>query len=50
MKSTVAEEQLEGFIDKFDGRNAALIRAVRNAMRKRLPTANELVYDNSIFS
>jgi hypothetical protein len=49
MKSTVAEEQLEGFIDKFDERHAALIRAVRKAMRKRLPTANELVYDNYNF-
>jgi hypothetical protein len=44
-----AEQQLDGFIDKFDPNNAALIRAVRKAMRKRLPTANELVYDNYNF-
>ena len=43
------EQQLEAFIDKFDAKNAALIRSVRKAMRKRLPTANELVYDNYNF-
>ncbi len=44
-----AEAQLEGFIDKFDAKNAALIRALRKALRRRLPTANELVYDNYNF-
>jgi hypothetical protein len=44
-----AEEQLEGFIDKFDSKNAALIRSARKAMRKRLPSANELAYDNYNF-
>ena len=44
-----AETQLTGFIDKFDQENAALIRSVRTALRKRLPTANELVYDNYNF-
>src|SRR5580765_4815114 len=44
-----AEEQLKGFIDKFEPKHQALIRAVRKAMRKRLPTANELVYDNYNF-
>ena len=44
-----AEEQLAGFIDKFDAKNAALIRSIRKALRKRLPTANELVYDNYNF-
>ena len=43
------EEQLDTFIDKFDAKNAALIRAVRKALRKRFPTANELVYDNYNF-
>jgi hypothetical protein len=43
------EQQLETFIDKFDPKNAALIRSVRKALRKRLPTANELVYDNYNF-
>jgi len=42
-------QQLEGFIDKFDSHNAALIRSVRRALRKRLPTAHELVYDNYNF-
>ena len=41
--------QLEAFIDKFDDGNQALIRAVRAALRRRLPTANELVYDNYNF-
>src|SRR5579872_7635134 len=44
-----SEEQLAGFIKKFDTKNAALIRSVRKALRKRLPTANELVYDNYNF-
>jgi len=44
-----AAQQLAGFIDKFDSKNAALIRSVRKALRKRLPTANELVYDNYNF-
>src|ERR1700721_1271169 len=43
------EDQLESFIDKFDSKNAALIRSARKALRKRLPTANELVYDNYNF-
>ena len=42
-------QQLEAFIEKFDAKNAALIRSVRKALRKRLPTANELVYDNYNF-
>ena len=47
--SVPAEEQLAGFIDKFESKNAALIRSVRKALRKRIPTANELVYDNYNF-
>jgi hypothetical protein len=43
------ERQLAGFIEKFDSKNAALIRSVRKGLRKRLPTANELVYDNYNF-
>jgi hypothetical protein len=43
------EHQLAGFIEKFDSKNAALIRSVRKVLRKRLPTANELVYDNYNF-
>jgi hypothetical protein len=44
-----AEKQLKGFIDKFDPAMAKLIRDCRSAMRKRFPTANELVYDNYNF-
>ncbi|MDB4892132.1 MAG: hypothetical protein JWL61_3987 [Gemmatimonadetes bacterium] len=44
-----AERQLDGFIDKFDEKSQKLIREVRKAMRKRLPTANEMVYDNYNF-
>ena len=43
------EEQLASFIDKFDPKHQALIRSVRKALRKRLPTANELVWDNYNF-
>lgn len=44
-----SEEQLAAFIDKFDAKNAALIWSVRKLLQKRLPTANELVYDNYNF-
>ena len=43
------EEQLASFIAKFDPPMVRLIRAVRAALRKRLPTANEIVYDNYNF-
>ena len=43
------EKQLAGFIAKFDPEMARFIRSVRSALRKRLPTANELVYDNYNF-
>ena len=42
-------DQVEIFIDKFDSKNAALIRSARKTLRKRLPSANELVYDNYNF-
>lgn len=38
--------QIKGFIDKFDPNVAKLARAYRAALRKRFPTATELVYDN----
>jgi hypothetical protein len=44
-----AEKQLKAFIGKFDPKDQRLIRAVRRAVRKRFPTANELVYDNYNF-
>ena len=43
------ETQLAGFIAKFTPDIAALIRAVRAKMRRRLPHALELVYDNYNF-
>jgi len=44
-----AEEQVASFIDKFDPAHRALIRGARKALRRRLPAANELVYDNYNF-
>ena len=43
------ESQLKAFIDKFDAKNQTAIRAVRNVLRNKFPTANELVYDNYNF-
>jgi hypothetical protein len=44
-----AENQLETFIRKFEPGHQRLIRAIRRTVRKRLPTATELVYDNYNF-
>lgn len=44
-----SEKQLSGFIAKFDSTNAKFIREVRAGLRKRMPSANELVYDNYNF-
>src|SRR6202011_810196 len=44
-----AENQLKGFIAKFDPKHQAVIRAARKILRKRIPTATELVYDNYNF-
>ena len=43
------EAQLRSLIEKFDAKDQKLIRSVRSAVRKRLPTANELVYDYGSF-
>jgi len=43
------EEQLEAFVAKFDPPRQKLIRALRRALRRRIPQANELVYDNYNF-
>ena len=48
-RKATAESQLRAFIAKFDSKNQTLIRAVRRAMRKRLPGATEMVYDNYNF-
>jgi hypothetical protein len=44
-----AEKRLKSFIDKFEPKHQSLIRATRKALRKWLPTANELAYDNYNF-
>lgn len=44
-----AEALLRSFIKKFEPKDQRLIRAVRAAVRKRFPTANELVWDNYNF-
>ena len=41
--------QLEGFLAKFDPPVARLIKDARAIMRKRFPTATEIVYDNYNF-
>lgn len=46
---TPAETQLQSFINKFEPKHSALIRALRKVLRKRMPTANELVWDNYNF-
>ena len=44
-----AEAEVESFIDKFDPPNAALIRELRAVLRRRLPDAIEMVWDNYNF-
>jgi hypothetical protein len=39
-------KQVAGFIAKFDPVVARVVRAARSVLRKRFPTAVELVYDN----
>src|SRR5262245_48826876 len=46
---TTAEATLRSFIGKFAPKDQKRIRAVRAAVRKRFPTANELVWDNYNF-
>jgi len=41
-----ARKQVAAFIAKFDPAVAKLVRATRSKLRKRFPTAIELVYDN----
>jgi hypothetical protein len=42
-------KQLAGFIAKFETRVGKLIRSTRLAVRRRFPTATEIVYDNYNF-
>ncbi|MEZ4587191.1 MAG: DUF1801 domain-containing protein [Gemmatimonadales bacterium] len=44
-----AAKQLAAFIAKFDAADQRRIRSVRAALRRRFPTACELVYDNYNF-
>ncbi|MEW5915962.1 MAG: hypothetical protein AB1762_06140 [Gemmatimonadota bacterium] len=48
-KSASPATQLKTFIAKFAPKHQALLRAVRSAMRKRFPTAHEIVYDDYNF-
>jgi len=48
-RGATPDQQLASFIAKFDPVNQRFIRAVRRVLRKRLPSANELVYDNYNF-
>jgi hypothetical protein len=49
MAEAKPEAQLKAFIDKFEPKNRSLIRAARKVLRRRFPTAYELVYDNYNF-
>src|SRR5436190_16905404 len=49
VQHTDAEQQLRGFIAKFEPKHQRLIRSVRRVLRHRFPTAHELVYDNYNF-
>jgi len=49
MKPTTPEKQLAEFVAKFTPEMAKRIRAARAKMRKRMPQALELVYDNYNF-
>jgi hypothetical protein len=44
-----ATKQIVGFIEKFDPKLRPLIRGCRAALRKRFPSATELIYDNYNF-
>ena len=44
-KTLTPEAQLQSYINRFDAKDQKLIRSIRAAVRKRLPTANELAYD-----
>lgn len=48
-KPLSGEQQFKVFIAKFEPKFQTLIRSVRKALRKRFPSANELVYDYSKF-
>jgi|SRR5579884_3452375 len=43
--SPSTEQQLAGLIARLEPKNQELIKSMRGVLRKRFPTANELVYD-----
>lgn len=49
IKTVTPEAQLRDLIGKFDAKDQKLIRSMRSALRKRFPTANELIYDYRSF-
>jgi hypothetical protein len=49
MPTTEAEQRLEEFIEEFSPEMGKLIRAARAKMRRLIPQALELVYDNYNF-
>ena len=46
-KARTPEAHLRSFIERLDPTQQKLFRSVRAALRKRFPTANEMVYDYS---
>ena len=44
-KPLSGEQEIKGFIAKYEPKYQRLIRSVRKALRKRFPTADELIYD-----
>jgi hypothetical protein len=46
VNSASPAKQLAGFLARFDPRNATVARAARAKLRRRLPRAIEMVYDN----
>lgn len=48
-KEPTPESQLRSYIARLEPKHQKLIRAVRAAVRKQFPTANELVYDYKRF-
>jgi hypothetical protein len=49
VETSTPEAQLRDLLGKFDAKEQKLIRSVRSALRKRFPTANELIYDYRSF-
>ena len=46
-KPLSGEQQIKALIAKCDPKHQGLIRSIRKALRKRFPSANELIYDYS---